>query len=100
MSIYVTHRPGDRFDILCARIVIPETRLADRIWNHLWNSRDMKIEARYRQFPFTRHSREAVDRAYRQLLEEGRCSLSPAGRVIYVHCVEPPGWFDGAGPQD
>lgn len=98
MSIYVTHRPGDKFDLLSLRIVIPETCLADRIWNYLWNSPEMKIEARYRRFPFTRHSHEAIDRAYRQLLEESRCSLSPAGRVIYAHCVEPPGWFDEGRP--
>lgn len=95
MSIYVTHWPGDRFDILCERIVIPETCLADRVWNYVWNVEGGRIESTYRLFPFIhRHSAEAIHRAYRQLFKEGRAELSPAGRVIYAVCKEPPGWFE------
>lgn len=94
MSIYVTHRPGDRFNVLCERIVIPETCLADRVWNYLWNSQNCRIESAYRLFPFAeRHGVTAINRAYRQLLAEGRIELSPAGRIICAVCKEPPGWF-------
>ena len=95
MSVYVTHWPGDPFDILCTRIVIPETCLADRIWNYLWNERDGRISATYCLFPFVpRHNRATIVRAYKQLLAEERAWTTPAGRFIYAACKEPPWWFD------
>lgn len=94
MSVYVTHWPGDPFDILCTRIVIPETCLADRIWNYLWNGPDQKIEVVYRCFPFRRHSRDLIDAAYRQLIREERAWVTPGKRIIHVECKEPPWWFD------
>lgn len=96
MSIYVTHWPGDKFDIFDDRIFIPQTCLADKVWNWLWNTQpDRRASTYYLILPFwPHHSRPVIVNAYRQLLREGRTSLSPAGRVLYARCVEPPGWFD------
>lgn len=86
-----THRRGQKFDLFDTEIVIPETCLADKIWNYLWKER--RISTYYLCVVFSQHTPKNINRACRQLIEEERAYLTPAGKYLCVECREPPDWF-------
>ncbi len=92
-----THRRGEKFDLLDMDIVIPETCLADKIWNYLW--KEGRLSTYYIRMTFSQHKGDLVNRACMQLIDEGRACLSPARKFMYAECKEPPGWFDKTWQQ-
>lgn len=86
---------GQAFNLFDDEIRIPETCLADKIWNWLWNEAEGRRESAYYLLLFdTERTSDELRAAYRQLLAEGRIEVTPRERFIRAVCKEPPGWFD------
>lgn len=100
MKLEPTHKFGQEFDLCDGEVVIPETCLADRIWNWLINEPERRLSVYYILGPFwPHHSKAAIARAYRQLEEEGRIAWTPQRQYVYARWKEPPGWYSRTGRQ-